>query len=202
MHRAQRWRHVAPAPQGASAPLRYPAGKPAVLLHDAGVDDVELAGLGARQWRDALPLRWLAWLSRGAAPVRYRRGRACNAFRDIGGLPRTAPQNGRRPWTRARPRGASDDPLDRLALIRGRVRIRLPVGQGGRAPGVDLRRHGYRVVLRSRGTDLAGLCRRDPGTGPRDGGRRLRRDRPAAAGRQGRARLHAKLSVDAARLLG
>ena len=35
VHRARRRRHAASAPQGAPAPLRHPAGRPRVLLHDA-----------------------------------------------------------------------------------------------------------------------------------------------------------------------
>ena len=48
MHRARRGRHAAAAPEGAPAALRRQAGRAAVLLHHLRLDDVELAGLGAR----------------------------------------------------------------------------------------------------------------------------------------------------------
>ena len=41
-------RHAAPAREGAPAALRHPARRSRVLFHDARLDDVELAGLGAR----------------------------------------------------------------------------------------------------------------------------------------------------------
>ena len=39
----------------------------------------------------------------------------------------------------------------------GKLRVRLSRHQIGRAPGLDLRRHRHRVVLRARRSDLAGL---------------------------------------------
>ena len=53
MHRARRRRHAAPAPQGAPPAMRPAAGRAAVLLHHAGLDDVELADLRPRDRRDA-----------------------------------------------------------------------------------------------------------------------------------------------------
>ena len=49
MHRPWRRRHAAPAPQGTPAALRRARRRPALLLHDLRLDDVELAGLGARR---------------------------------------------------------------------------------------------------------------------------------------------------------
>ena len=49
VHRARRRRHAAPAPQGAPAARRRAARRPAVLLHDLRLDDVELARCRARR---------------------------------------------------------------------------------------------------------------------------------------------------------
>ena len=75
VHRARRRRHADPAPEGASAPLRHQAGRSRLLLHDLRLDDVELAGLGARIRRDAAALRRLAVPSGRQRPVRLRRRR-------------------------------------------------------------------------------------------------------------------------------
>ena len=64
VHRPRRRRHADPAPEGAPAALRHPAGRPRVLLHDLRLDDVELAGDGARVGGDAAAVRRLAVPSR------------------------------------------------------------------------------------------------------------------------------------------
>ena len=46
VHRASRGRRAVATRQGTSAALRRRGRRPRVLLHDAGLDDVELAGLG------------------------------------------------------------------------------------------------------------------------------------------------------------
>ena len=82
-----------------------------------------------------------------------------------------------------RPRDTHDlsqrahDDLDRLAAGAGEFRFRLRRDQAGHASRLDLRRHRHRLLLRARRADEAGLARRDPGAGPRHGGRRLRRGR-------------------------
>ena len=64
VHRPRGRRHAAPAPQGASAALRHPAGRPGVLFHDVRLDDVELAGDRARVGGDAGAVRRFAVPSR------------------------------------------------------------------------------------------------------------------------------------------
>ncbi len=56
VHRAQHRRHLVAAPEGASAPHRRQTRRPAVLLHHLRLDDVELAGVGARVGRYAAPV--------------------------------------------------------------------------------------------------------------------------------------------------
>jgi hypothetical protein len=48
MHRAWRRRNLDPAFEGASAALRYPAGRSRLLFHHLRLDDVELGSLGTR----------------------------------------------------------------------------------------------------------------------------------------------------------
>ncbi len=60
VHRARRGRRAAAAPEGAPAARRPQAGRPALLLHDLRLDDVELARVGARGRRGAAPLRRIA----------------------------------------------------------------------------------------------------------------------------------------------
>ena len=73
VHRARRRRHAAAAPEGASAALRHQARRSPLLLHDLRLDDVELAGVGARVRRDAAALRRLAVPSGRQRAVRSRR---------------------------------------------------------------------------------------------------------------------------------
>ena len=47
VHRPRRRRHAAAAPEGAPAARRREARRPALLLHDLRLDDVELAGVGS-----------------------------------------------------------------------------------------------------------------------------------------------------------
>src|SRR3546814_8132334 len=43
VHRSQPWRRTPDEPEGACAPCRREAGRSTILLHDARLDDVELA---------------------------------------------------------------------------------------------------------------------------------------------------------------
>ena len=76
VHRARRRRHAAAAPEGASAPHRPQARRPAVLLHHLRLDDVELAGVGPRLRRHAAAVRRLALLPEPQRAVRSGRHRA------------------------------------------------------------------------------------------------------------------------------
>ena len=91
--------------------------------------------------------------------------------------------------------------VDRLAAGAGELRLRLRGDQAGPASGLHLRRHRHLRLLRAGRPDEARVARRDPGPGA--GARRGRggRGRQAARTRQGRARLHQALPVDAGRVL-
>ena len=65
-------------------------GRPAVLFHDAGLDDVELAGLGSRLGRNPAALRRLAVPSRRQHAVGLRAGREGHAFRHVRQIHRRA----------------------------------------------------------------------------------------------------------------
>ena len=56
MHRPFGRRHAAPAPQGAPPAFRHRRRRPRLLFHHLRLDDVELAGVGARLGRDAAAL--------------------------------------------------------------------------------------------------------------------------------------------------
>ena len=66
------------------------ARRPPVLLHHLRLDDVELAGLGAGERRDAAALRRLAVLSEPQRPVRPRRRRGHDHVRHLGQVHRRA----------------------------------------------------------------------------------------------------------------
>ena len=93
--------------------------------------------------------------------------------------------------------------LDRLAAGAGEFRFRLRRDQAGPASRLDLRRHRHRLLLRARRADEAGLARRDPGAGPRHGGRRLRRGRAGRSrGEKGELVCTRAVPVDAGRCSG
>ena len=83
--------------------------------------------------------------------------------------------------TGRRPHRAACGAVHRLAAAAGGFRLRLPRREVGPAARLDLRRHRYRVLLRTRLSDPSGVSRRDPVPRPRDGGGHFRRGRPAAA---------------------
>ncbi len=76
VHRARRRRHAAAAPQGARAAHRHLARRRRVLLHDDGLDDVELARVGARFRRDTRAVRRRAAASGPRRAVAARGTRA------------------------------------------------------------------------------------------------------------------------------
>ena len=170
------------------------AGRPRLLLHHLRLDDVELAGLRPRARGDAAALRRLALPSRPPACCStMREAERDDAVRHVGEVHRRLQEG------RPRDRSTTPRPVVACALIASTGSPLAPESfdfvydaiKTRRASRLDLRRHRHRLLLRARRSDRAGLARRDPGAGPRHGGRRLRRRRQAAARRQGRTGLHA-----------
>ncbi len=93
VHGARGGRHAAAAPEGARAPHRPVPGRPALLFHHLRLDDVELAGLGARRRCDG-----------GAVSTgrRSRRGRSCGTWPRPKASPSSAPAPSISRWPRRR----------------------------------------------------------------------------------------------------
>ena len=139
-HRPPRRRRAAQAPGRAPAPLRRPARRPGLLLHDRGLDDVELAGLRAGLRGDPRPLRRLA-LAPAVGPVRPGRRAGRHALRHVGQVHRRPRPRRARPVDDPRPDVGAHDHLDRLAARPRGLRLRVRAREGRRPPGVDLGRH-------------------------------------------------------------
>ena len=137
------------------------------------LDDVELAGLGHRHGGDADALRRLAVRAEASVLFDYAQDENITLFGTSAKYIDACKRPASRPCKHARSVVAADDDLDRLAAGGGKLRLRLPRHQAGRASRLDLGRHRYRVVLRARRSDRASVERRDPGAGPRHGGRCL-----------------------------
>ena len=166
MHRARRRRHAAPASEGAPAALRPAAGRPRLLLHHLRLDDVELAGLGARRRRDAGALRRLAVPSAPATSCSTSpQARADHALRHLGEVHRRA---ARRPGSS---RASTHDLVDACA------RSSRPARRSRRrasTTSTSASRRDVHLASISGGTDIvscfvlgdpdrAGVARRDPG---------------------------------------
>ena len=123
--RARRRRHAAPAPQGAPAAHRPPAGRPRVLLHHLRLDDVELAGRRARRARR----RWSCSTARRSTPTRgalgLGRARSGCRLRHQRQVHRRAARRPARAGPDARLCPPARDALDRLAAGARELRLRL-----------------------------------------------------------------------------
>ena len=82
-------------------------GRPRLLFHDAGLDDVELAGLGPRLRRHPAALRRLAVPSRRQHPVGLRAGGEGHAVRHVGEIHRRHQEGRAAPGQDARRLAAS-----------------------------------------------------------------------------------------------
>ena len=175
------------------------AGRPALLLHDLRLDDVELAGRRAsppaRRCCSTTARRSIA---DGQRAVRLRRRRA--ASRSSAPRPSTSTRcaEGRAcvPRDDARPRRAADDALDRLAAGAGELRLRLPArSRRDLLPGLDLGRHRHRLLLRARRARRCrcGAARSSAAASAWRSTCSTRTGRPVR-GEQGRAGLHERRS--------
>ena len=197
VHRARRRRHAAAAPQGAPAAPDVRPRRPALLLHDLRLDDVELAasrpGTGATLvLYDGSPFHPDPATCCGDSPTRSgithvrHRAKYIDAMRE-----------GRR---RSRARRTSSP---RCATI---LSTGSPLAPESFDYVYDDVKADVQLASISGGTDivscfalgnptLPGVARRDPVPRPRHGGRRLRRGRARRSrGEQGRAGLHARRS--------
>ena len=190
----------------AAAAVRRPTRRPGLLLHDRRLDDVELAGVGARERRDARRLRRLAGAPRRATTLFDltdelgitlfgTSARFLDELRKAGVRPRRHP----RPRRRVRTITSTGSPL-------------VPEGFDYVYDAIKADVH---LASISGGTDLCGcLVGGDP-TGPVWRGRDPTARRsgmaidvvdadgdPLAPGRAGRARVQHAVPLDAARPLG
>ncbi len=202
VHRPRRRRHARPAPQGAPAPLRHPAWRPGLLLHDLRLDDVELAGVGAGLRRDAGALRRLAVPSRRQRALRSRRRDRHDALRHVAEVHRRGGQGG------PRRRSTSHS----LATVRTITSTGSPLAPESFDFVYGTIKRDVHLASISGGTDIVGLF-----AGGNPNGAVWRGEIQARAlgmkvevfdeagrsvrEREGRARLHDAVSVDAGRLL-
>ena len=202
VHRPRRRRHAAAAPEGASAAHRREAGRPAVLLHDLRLDDVELARERARLRSDDRALRRLAAASGPGSAVADGRGRGRHDLRhEPAGISRRSRRRatGRASVTASRRCARCSPPARRSRPEQ--FDFVADADRAGRAARLDLRRHGHRLLLRARQSAAARLPRRAAMPRARHEGRGLGRRRPAGHRRERRTRLHRAVSVHAGRLL-
>ena len=94
MHRPLGRRHAAAARQGTHAPCRHRPGRPRLLLHHLRLDDVELAGLGARLRATVLLYDGSPFHPDGNVAVRLRRRGSHDLFRHLGEIHRLRAQGG------------------------------------------------------------------------------------------------------------
>ena len=137
----------------------------------------------------------------GDALFRLRRRRGHDAFRNVGALSRSAEQDRPAAGGQSSACRLAHDVFHRLAAGAGELRLRLPLHQAGPVPVVDLRRHRHRRLLRARQSGSARPARRAAMRGARHGDGGLERYRRGRGRREGRARVHAAVPVDAGGLL-
>ena len=115
--RAVPGRHPARAPEDAAPAPGRAGGRPAVLVHDDRLDDVELHRLRAADRGDRAALRRLARASVAGRAVGLRGADADDDVRDQRVLHRRVHEGGRRARGRPRPVGAEGGRLDGLAAV-------------------------------------------------------------------------------------
>ena len=156
--RARARRDPAGVPQGAQPPRRPARRRPALLVHDHRLDDVELPRRGAPHGGVGGALRRQSRLSRPRHALGPRRGGRDHVLRDVGELHRRLPEGRSRSAGGARPVACPCGRLDRLAALPGGLRLGLRLA---RAPtcGSSRPRAGPTSAPRS-----SGACPRCPST--------------------------------------
>ena len=199
--RAWPGRHPARAPQEDEPAPRRPGRRPGVLVHHHRVDDVELPrGRAAHRRRDRA-LRRQPRAPRPGRAVGPRRAHGHDVLRHVGRVPGVVHEGrgGARRW--ARPRGAAQRRLHRLAAVARGLSVGLRPARRGHVAVLHLRRHRRVHGVRGRMPAAAGAHGRAPGARARRQGGGLRRGRAAAGGRDGRAGDHRADALDAGLLL-
>src|SRR4029077_386532 len=183
-------RHPARAPEEASPPPRRAGRRPALLVHDHGLDDVELSrggpslgGIDRSLRRESGPPR-----PRDALGSR-RRGRD-HHLRDERRLHRGLPEGGRGAAGRPRSLAPGQRRLHGVAARSRRIRLGAQPPRRGRLALLHLRRHRRLHRVRRRRADAAGLPRRAAGARARSERRGPERGRGAggSGGRVGPGR--------------
>jgi acetoacetyl-CoA synthetase len=196
-------RHAAAAPEGTPAALRCPPGRPRLLLHDLRLDDVELAGVGARLGGDALLYDGSPFHPDGNRAVRLRRCDGVTLFGTSAKFIDAVHKAGLRPIETTTSDSCARSPR-RARRWRPRASTSsTPASSRRRAPGVDLRRHRHRELLRRRGDPTLPVWRGEiqrPAWAWPSRSSTTRRAVGAGAA-QGRAGVHGAVPLDAARLL-
>ena len=186
--RARPRRDPARAPEEPRAGLGRPSGRPAPVVHDHRLDDVERARLDAAPAGLDRDDRRQPRVPRPRQRVAAGRGDPPDADGDQPRVRARLPQGGRRAGPPVRPLLAPLAHRGRLAAPRGRLRVDLRAGRPERAPHQRQRRH--RRLLRHRpglpaAAGVRGRDRRPLPRRRRGGARRARRGGRRRAGRAG-----------------
>ena len=159
--RARARRHPARAPEEPRAELGPAPRRPAALVHDDGVDDVERARLDAARARVDRDDRRQPGLARPLVPVAARRGDARDDARPQPRVHDGLPQGGARAGTRLRPLLDPDRRRGGLAAAGRGLRVDLRAARRRRVPERRQRRHRRLHGHRAGEPAAAGLRGRD-----------------------------------------
>ena len=188
-------RDPARAPEEGEPALEPDAGRPLLLVHDDGLDDVELPGRRAARRVGDRPLRRRAGARRAVAA---RGGRGRHVLRDERRVHLELHEGERGAAGAA---AAREHRLDRVAAAAGGLPVDLRKRQGRRLAVLDQRRHRPLHRVRRRVPDPAGVRGRAAGARARGEGRGVERGGRARGRRGGRAGDHRADAFDAALLL-
>ena len=170
--RALAGRDPARAPQEAQPARRRAGGRPRLLVHHHGLDDVELPRRHPAHGRLDRALRRQPRDARHGRAVGARRADRDDLLRHQRRLPRRLHEGRGRARQGPRPVGAAQRRLDRLAARARGLRVGLRAARQGDVAVLHQRRHRHVHRVRRRRAAAAGLPRR--AAGPRRWGRRSR----------------------------
>ncbi len=170
-------RDPARAPEEAPPPPRRARRRPAVLVHDDRLDDVELPRRRPALGSVGRPLRREPGVPGSRDAVGSRRRGGHHVLRHERRLHRRLPEGGRSAARRARPLPPGQRRLDRLAARSRGLRLGARPARRGRLALLHLRRHRRLHGLRRRRSHPPGLPRRAAGAGARREGRGVERGR-------------------------